>query len=114
MSRVENLASMIKSWEVDAGESFDDYFMDGHVDIRTWAGWLIQEGFERGSEILAVVKAKPYSIKLCDLDFVYGVHNNGSEDYYDIDSERDKDINLWAKFLIEHPIYSVDLEEFWD
>lgn len=50
MSRVENLASMIKSWEVDAGESFDDYFMDGHVDIRTWADWLTQEGFaERGS-----------------------------------------------------------------
>jgi hypothetical protein len=114
MSRIEELASKIKCWECDAGESFEDYFMDWHIDIRTWATWLIEEGFERGSEILAVVKAKPYSIKLCDLDFVYGIHNEGSEDYYDSDSERDKDINLWAKFLIEHPIYSVDLEEFWD
>lgn len=113
MKTIEELAQQIHDWEVEAGESFTDYFMHSSVRDVSWAFWLLGKGFsERANEILNEVEAGNTCLDQELLYEIYpsSVYENGrdswnKENYY-------KNVLLWSEFFLATEIYTKRVEEF--
>lgn len=129
----EEIFNKILDWEIEAGESFTDYFMHDRVDDKDWAMFLIGKGYEeRGKAILKAVHEHELVGEPCCLDqeFLYNIHeypkfeeslNWKGLPSYDVlyDENQDwsrkkyeKDSALWAEFLSTHPVYLEKVKEF--
>lgn len=111
--KIKQIADKIIAWEHDAGESFTDYFMHGSVRDVSWAFWLVGKGFtERGNEILNLVNSGETCL---DQELLYDIHpsyeytektETWNQDNYN------KNVLLWAEFLISTDIYKKRFEDF--
>lgn len=116
---IDLYAARIKNFELEAGESFTDYFMDGEVFAGSWGFWLIGKGYtERGNAIINAYN-KANKKHWSDQELCFAV--NASPLRWDMDSKEfypwqlDRDINLdlainadyklWAEFLISSDRY---------
>lgn len=107
------LEEKINDWEADAGESFTDYFMHDNVKDNSWAFWLLGKGFtERANEIIdEILKGET----CLDQGLLYDVHTNYDDDFKEIGDWKensDKNVKLWAEFLVSTPFYLDKITEF--
>lgn len=113
---VEELAKRIGEWEQEAGESFTDYFMHDRVRDNSWAFWLLGKGYsERANAIIVEILEG----RLCiDQQALYNLNYHPNitvidgflevlwEDEYMTSENYNKDILLWAEFLLATPFYT--------
>lgn len=117
---IQILKDRITAWEYNAGESFTDYFMHDNVADRSWAFWLLGKGYTvRANEIIEeIVRQQESKAYIClDQELLYDIHgeytwdeesktHNWSQENYD------KNVMLWAEFLLATPLYTNRVEEF--
>lgn len=102
----EALAAKISAWEMDAGESFTDYYMHDHVKNVSWAFWLLGKGFtERANELIDLIQA---GNKCIDQELLYVLCEYNS----DQDAEYEENVLLWAEFLVASDRYWKDITEW--
>lgn len=105
----KQLAEKIRNWEVEAGESFTDYFMHDNVKDQSWAYFLLGKGHvERAVEIVDEIHN---GNKCIDQELLYEIYSNDgewSEEQYN------KNVILWAEFLISMPHYCQKVTEFFE
>ena len=108
----EKLAEKISEWCEDAGESFTDYFMHDNVNDSDWANWLLSKGFsEKAHEILGLIEEGETCIDQDVLYEVYSEHDdNGKYDF----TAYDKNIEVWADFLVSTPTYLKKVIDFFE
>lgn len=102
---VDKLVNQIRDWEMDAGESFTDYFFDRYSYGHEWNDFLDSKGF---SHIVEEIKADRYvlpsghvlsctdqQLKFEPYNSAWEACGNGwSEDEYR------RDVALWAEFIL--------------
>lgn len=124
---IEEYATRIRNWEIDAGEGFLDYFMDDMVNEKSWAFWLIGKGYvERGNYIIEQC-LKNDECTFHDMEMVYHIAEGGIkydaeyDTHYVIEGDADNDedniwlnAKLWAEFLISTEYYRNMLDEWLD
>ena len=116
---IQVLKDRIRSWEQDAGESFTDYFMHDNVAYRSWAFWLLGKGHTiRANKIIEeIVKQESKGRLSLSQELLFDVHGEYTwnedtqketwhEDLYD------KNVMLWAEFLLATSLYTGRVEEF--
>ena len=108
----EELIEKINNWVENAGESFTDYFMHDNVKDTSWAFWLLGKGYtEHANKIINEILAGETCIDqeiLYEIfpEYVGGETISWSRDNYD------KNLVLWAEFLVATPYYLNKVTEF--
>jgi hypothetical protein len=106
----EVLAVKIREWEMNAGESFTDYYMHDKVKDVSWAFWLLGKGFtERSNELIDLIQAGNKCIDQELLYDLYGDTYNGGEWTEDTHQHN---ILLWAEFLVASDRYWKSITEW--
>ena len=105
----EELCEKIRDWEMDAGESFTDYYMHDNVKDISWAFWLLGKGFtEHANIIIDEILAGETCI---DQETLYGVYPDYEGEKW-VEESYDKNALLWAEFLVATPYYLNSVLEF--
>ena len=110
----EVLAKQIRAWEMRAGESFTDYYMDGHVKPVSWAFWLLGAGYTEKANFLIDVITKDGGTSL-DQTEMFHIHYNDEVSWTDWDAGNaiyEKDFLIWAQFLVASDRYWKDIDEW--
>lgn len=106
---IEALAAKIRSWELDAGESFTDYYMHDRVKNVSWAFWLLGKGFsERANTLIDLIQSGQQYI---DQELLYELYDQDiteGESSWDEEVHK-KNILVWAEFLIASDRYWKDI-----
>ena len=102
---IKDLVERIRNWEVDAGESFTDYFLDRYSYDDAWLAFLVDKGYEGlVQEILSdVYVCKDGTVLTCtDQELKFEPHNSAWEASGNDWSEDEyrKDVALWAEFIL--------------
>lgn len=99
----EKLIKIIKDWEVDAGESFKDYFLHDNVKALSWSFWLLGKGFaEHALQLInKIEKGETYfdQEELFDIYPEYVGENKHGDPKWS-EENYNKNIEIWAEFLI--------------
>jgi hypothetical protein len=105
------LHEMIKSWEMDMGESFTDYFMHDHVNDKSWAFWLLGKGFkEHANHIIDEILAGETCIDQEVLYHIYPEYEEGDGNW--LEESCDKNSLIWSEFLTDTEFYLIKINEF--
>jgi hypothetical protein len=103
----KKLIKSIRDWEVDAGESFKDYFLHDNVKALSWSFWLLGKGFtEHALQLINKIdEGKTYfdQEELFDIYPEYTYDEVGNETWSD--ENYDKNVEIWAEFLIATKSY---------
>lgn len=114
---VDAMVKAIRDWELDAGESFTDYFLD-NWPIGSWAYWLLGKGHhEWANNIInkneAKRDAKPNEFIFIDQEEKF--------EFFDAEASGDwteedycKNVRVWAEFLVESDQYFRRVNKFFD
>lgn len=107
---VDDAVTRIIDWEIEAGETFMDYFMQTNVDDGAWAYWLLAKGYVKHAnniimELLAGEKDLPQ-------DVLYEVYDEREGENGYSEENIVKNIELMAEFLVETPQYLEKLNKF--
>lgn len=102
---IDNLVERIREWEMDAGESFTDYFFDRYSYDGAWLDYLDNKGFY---ELVQEIKQDRYTLTtghvlLCtDQQLKFEPYNSNWEAANGSWSEEEyrKDVALWAEFIL--------------
>lgn len=106
LPEIQHLAEKIRDWEMDAGESFTDYFMHDRVYAVSWAFWLAGKGYiAKANEIIAEVEAGNKCI--CQ-QLLFDVIPN--DDF--TDEVHFQNILIWSDFLFATETYRKRTSEF--
>lgn len=99
----------IREWEIDAGESFADYF-ESNVNISNFMFWCLGRGY------LDVIKFQLWedakSDNDCFADFLTVVIDGGEEYSLVIDTEWEKGEMILAEFISESITYTHRFNQF--
>ena len=117
---IQILKDRIIAWEHNAGESFTDYFMHDNVADRSWAFWLLGKGYTvRANEIIEeIVRQQESKAYIClDQELLYDIHgeytwDEESKTHNWSQGNYDKNVMLWAEFLLATALYTNRVEEF--
>lgn len=106
----EDAATRIIDWEIEAGETFMDYFMQTNVDDGAWAYWLLAKGYVKHAnnilmELLAGEKDLPQ-------DVLYEVYDEREGENGYSEENIVKNIELMAEFLVADSKYLELLNQF--
>ena len=109
----EDLFTKIREWEIEHGESFNDYFSYDDIGEQSWAFWLLGKGFtERANQIISEILNGKTRISM---EILYDIYPTYNEDYTVYSNENyDKNIALIAEFLISTPLYLRRVTEFFE
>lgn len=111
---VKELTEKISAWENSAGESFFDYFAHDRVKNTSWAFWLLGKGFkERGNQIIEIDQKDNGYV---DQEILYEIYPVNDE-AISIDQayiNNDKNIELMAEFLLDTPVYTKRVMEWFE
>lgn len=103
---VKELTQKLIDWEINAGESFMDYFLHDNVKASSWGFWLLGKGYiDFGNNIISKFIKDEY-LEQEELFDVFGA---------DIDDDSDKwnkNFELWAEFLLATPTYTERVYDF--
>lgn len=108
---IDKLVEEIRGWELEAGESYTDYFFDRFSYDGEWLKYLESKGFKsvadevradtyklRSGELLLStdqqLKFEPYSSALAEA-------NNYEGKYWNEETYR-LDVALWAEYILGH------------
>lgn len=113
---IEQLAHRIREWEMDAGESFTDYFLDSYSYTRTGGGWisfLLEKGY---SDLVEEIEADVYvmqdgTVLGCTDQQLKFEPNTSLMEQWDEDLYF-KDVLLWAEFMLENEDIMKDFQDF--
>lgn len=116
----QQLANKIGEWEYEIGESFTDRFLDDSVTDRTWVGYLFGRGYtDRANHLISLMNKSKYNISCLQLKFQpNSTFIDGEEGDYATDMGEDfeelyeKDLLLWAQFILDCEILNKKAEEF--
>lgn len=102
----EALAVKIREWEMNAGESFTDYYMHDRVKNVSWAFWLLGKGFsQRANFLIDMITASQY----LEQEILYDLHGDLEEWS---EETHQQNILLWAEFLVASDRYWKDISEW--
>lgn len=108
------LANKMRAWELDAGESFTDYYMDGRVKPVSWVFWLLGKGFtEKANMLIDKIQAGERYI---DQTEMFHINFNDEMDWWKEPTEDlyFADFMIWAEFLIASDRYWKDISEWFE
>lgn len=110
---IQELADKITEWEHHAGESFTDNFMHDNVKDYPWAFWLLGKGFnERANYIIARLMEGETCL---DQELLYEPYPTRDEHGLNWSVEEyEKNVLLWAEFLLATPYYHKKVTRFFD
>lgn len=109
---IQGLAQKIRDWEMDAGESFTDYFMEGRVNESNWAFWLLGKGFTQKANWLINEIAKKSYIDQVEKFHIHYSDEISWSDWDSADAIYFKDFLLWAEFFLGSDIYTARINEW--
>ncbi len=110
----QELVDKIREWEVDAGESFNDYFTHDNVYNISWAFWLIGKGFvEHGNAIVEEHNKEGNTTHYVGQEELYEVHPEHEDENWSEENYL-KNVALVAEFLLATSIYRKRLKEWAD
>lgn len=108
----QELVEKIYEWENHAGESFNDYFAHDNISNTSWAFWLIGKGFKEHGNAILEEHNKPgndlHYVGQEELFEIYPIYV-GKNEYGDpkwIEENEEKNFLLMAEFLLDTPIYT--------
>jgi hypothetical protein len=106
----EELFQKITDWEIDKGESFNDYFSHSNISNQSWLFWLLGKGYiEHANRIIdEILKGE----KCIDQVLLYDVYTE--DDALDWEEALDKNTKLMAEFLTSTPYYTNKVTEFFN
>lgn len=109
---VDAMVEAIRDWELKAGESFTDYFLDDYP-LGSWAYWLLGKGHaEWANKIINANEKGDYvdqELKFEGFEsYTYGAggQSDWQEELYM------KNVRVWAEFLVESDQYFRRVSEF--
>jgi hypothetical protein len=106
----EDAVTRIIDWEIEAGETFTDYFMHDTVDDGAWAYWLLAKGYvKHANNILMEILAGE---KCIAQDILYEVYDEREGDNGYSEENIVKNIELMAEFLFADSKYLELLNKF--
>lgn len=114
------LVQKIREWEVDAGESFYDYFAHDNVNFVSWAFWLIGKGFtEHGNAIITEYRKEENTTHYVGQEELFDIYPEyvGKNKYGDpkfIEKNYLKNLTLLAEFLLATPVYTERVMKFFE
>lgn len=117
MKTVAQMVDEIRDWEMDAGESFTDYFLDRYSYCGTWLEFLESKGYhDLAQEIRddGYILSNGEKLSCTDQQLKFEPHNTAHENaggQWDEDEYR-KDVALWAEFILADAAILKDYEEF--
>lgn len=107
---VQKLAQTLRDWEMDAGESFTDYYMDARVKPVSWAFWLLGKGHtEKANKLIDAITARDY-IDQTELFHIHYSDEISWSDWDAADAIYFKDFLIWADFLCASDRYFNDIK----
>jgi hypothetical protein len=107
---VEDAVTRIIDWEIEAGETFMDYFMHDTVDDGAWAYWLLSRGHvKHANNILMEILSGE---KCIAQDVLYEVYDEREGDNGYSEENIVKNIELMAEFLVADSKYLEKLNQF--
>lgn len=111
---VDAMVKAIRDWEMEAGESFTDHFLDSWP-FGSWAYWLLGKGHtEWANTIINAYEQKQYVDQDAKFEWFYDYEedSNGMEHW----SEELylKNVRVWAEFLTESDQYFRRVNKFFD
>lgn len=114
MNQIEQLVERIRNWEMDAGESFTDYFLDMYSYSELWLEFLGRKGF---TDVVAEIRADVITLSdgvvlsCTDQQLKFEPHSSAAHDGWD-EAVYLKDVALWAEFILEHEDITRECEDF--
>lgn len=117
MKTIEQVVDQIRAWEMFAGESFCDYFLDAYSYHDEWIIFLKGKGFH---EVVQKIEADVYilgdgTILPCtDQQLKFEPHTSARYDQ-GLDWEEDvyrKDVALWAEYILADADILQEFEEW--
>lgn len=117
VSRVPaELAVQIRDWEIRAGESFTDYYMDDRVKPVSWAFWLLGKGYTEKANYLIdaiTVKESLDQTELFHINYSDEIEwGPGQEGWSAAEVIYESDFLIWAEFLCASDRYFKDIESW--
>ncbi len=111
----EELVERIKNWEVEAGESFKDYFMHDMVKALSWSFWLLGKGFTEHALVIirGIEKGKTYFDQE-DLFDIYPEYEGVGDDPHWSQENYNKNVEIWAEFLVATDSYQERVNNFFE
>ena len=95
---MEITGQLLRDWEMDAGESFTDYFLHSQDNLFKFGQWLIKNGHpERGAEIVKHCEESRFEDQ--DMFHVHYDQEMSWGDWDAADAIYTKDFHLWAAFI---------------
>lgn len=109
---IKELFDKINAWVENAGESFTDYFMHDNVKDNSWAFWLLGKGYTEHANIIIVEILGGNNC--IDQEVLYEVFPEYLDDEGSVWSREnyEKNVMLWAEFLLSTPYYSDKVNKF--
>lgn len=108
----EELFDEITKWEVEVGESFNDYFSHDSISDSSWAFWILGKGFNvHANEIIKQILTERTCI---DQEILYNIFPVYDENDNFIEENYDKNLMLLSEFLVSTPYYLKMVTEWFD
>lgn len=102
---VKELVKKIRDWEMDAGESFYDYFAHDSINNVSWAFWLIGKGFKEHGNAILEEHIKENYVEQEELYNIYPEYV-GDSDHDWSEENYEKNLTIMVEFLLDTPIYT--------
>lgn len=104
--KISLIVSKIEEWEYYTGESFSESFMGSRFNREHWMFWLLGTGKHNEHANNQINKMYKRGLReYMDLSELYNVYN---------ETERDKNIKLWAEFIMSCDKYLDITNEFFN
>lgn len=108
---VDAMVKAIRHFEMDAGESFTDYFMDTWP-VGSWVYWLLGKGHTEWANKLIDKNEKGYVGQDEKFEFYDSYCNEGEPGW--CEETYLKNVRVWAEFLTESNQYFRRVNEFFE
>ncbi len=109
----KELFDKIRDWEIDAGESFWDYFAHDNIRDNSWAFWLLGKGYtNKANEIIGLILKGD---KCIDQEVLYDVFPSSDPDGSNWNEEKyNKNIMIMCEFLLATDYYKTKVLEWFN
>lgn len=108
----EELAKKIIEWEIEAGESFTDYFMHDRVKNLSWAFWLLGKGFTEHALVIIRKMEKDGADAYQEQETLYEIYPEYDENENYSNDAHERNVMVWSEFLLSTDTYTKRIEEF--
>lgn len=100
MTNITELVSAIRKWEMDAGESYCDYFFDRFSYDGKWNNFLLSKGFKELVDEIEYESGES-SFGCTDQQLKFEPYSSAADDWSE--EVYRLDVALWAEFILNNP-----------